>query len=142
MKLLCSAIICITILASFIPYREVNLYDSSGNSAAYIDDFLGDRIIFLWDGTPKAYLIQTDVFGFNGKHLGWFEKGVLRDNKGEVVATDKEAADKITIDSSLKGLKQSPPLKKYHELAPIRPYFSTLWSLTRLNDFLLGGTDN
>ena len=142
MKLIFSAIICVIILTSFRPYREINLYDSSGNATAYIDSYLSDEVIYLWDGTPEAYLIQTDVFGFNGKHLGWFEKGILRDNDGKVVATIKEAADKITIDGSLKGLKQTPPEKKYHELAPIKPYFSTLWSLTRLNEFLMSGTDN
>jgi hypothetical protein len=51
------------------------------------------------------------------------------------------ATDKITIDGSLKGLKETPPEKKFHELSPVRPYFSTMWSLTRLNDFLMNGTD-
>ena len=142
MKFIFTAIICIITLASFKPYREINLYDSSGNATAYIDDYLADRVIYLWNGTPQAYLIQSDVFGFNGKHLGWFEKGILRDNDGKLVATIKEAADKITVDGSLKGLKQTPPEKKYHEMPPVRPYFSTLWSLTKLNDFLLNGTGN
>ena len=141
MKLLFSAIICLSVLASFKPYREINLYDSSGNATAYIDDYVADQVIYLWDGRPEAYLIQTDVYGFNGKHLGWFEKGILHDNNGEVVATIKEATDRITIDGSLKGLKETPPEKKFHELSPVRPYFSTIWSLTRLNDFLMNGTD-
>jgi len=51
------------------------------------------------------------------------------------------ATDRITIDGSLKGLKETPPEKKFHELSPVRPYFSTMWSLTRLNDFLMNGTD-
>lgn len=82
MKLLFSAIICLAVLASFKPYREINLYDSSGSATAYIDDYVADQVIYLWDGRPEAYLIQTDVYGFNGKHLGWFEKGILHDNNG------------------------------------------------------------
>jgi len=132
-------------LAAFKPYREINLYDSSGNATAYIDDYLSDQVIYLWDGSPEAYLIHsyngTDVYGFNGKHLGWFEKGILRDNDGKIVGTIKEAADKITIDGSLKGLKNTPPQKQFHEMSPVQPYFSTLWSLTKLNDFLLNGTN-
>jgi hypothetical protein len=82
MKLLFPAIICLTVLASFKPYREINLYDSSGSATAYIDDYVADQVIYLWDGRSEAYLIQTDVYGFNGKHLGWFEKGILHDNNG------------------------------------------------------------
>ncbi|MBV8388897.1 MAG: hypothetical protein JO080_03765 [Mucilaginibacter sp.] len=142
MKFIFLPIICLSILVAFKPYRETDLYDSSGNAAAFIDDYLADRVIYLWDGSPEAYLVQTDVFGFNGKHLGWFEKGILRDNDGKVVATIKEAADKITVDGSLKGLKKMLPEKKFHDMPPIRPYFSALWSLTRLNDFLKSGTSN
>jgi len=33
------------ILAAFKPHREINLYDSSGNATAYIDDYLSDQVI-------------------------------------------------------------------------------------------------
>lgn len=132
--------------SSFKPYNEINLYDSSGNASAYIDNYLTDQVIYLWDGKAVAYLHQNftdnDVYGFNGKHLGWFERGILRDNDGKIVGTTKEAADRITIDGSLKGLKDSPPEKKYRELETIKPYFSTLWSFIILQEFLMNGVDN
>ncbi|HTD99103.1 MAG TPA: hypothetical protein VK668_07430 [Mucilaginibacter sp.] len=131
---------------SFKPNNEINLYNSSGNAGAFIDDYLSDQVIYLWDGKPVAYLHQnftsTDIYGFNGKHLGWFEKGVLRDNSGHTVGVTKEASDKITAGESLKGIKGSIPDKKYRELEPPKPYFSTIWASTDLKEFLMSGVDN
>src|SRR5262245_22862705 len=60
--------------------EEINLFDSDGRPVAYIvaDD---ERTLYLWEGKAVAYLDydgagELDVFGFNGKHLGWFIGGV------------------------------------------------------------------
>ncbi len=59
--------------------EEVTLFNSAGKADAYIaiDDEL---TIYLWSGKPVAYLENDTeggyhVYGFNGKHLGWFVKG-------------------------------------------------------------------
>ncbi len=61
--------------------NEVDLYDTQGNPVVYIaiDDGM---TIYSWGGQPDAYLKrgqnnEFDVYGFNGKHLGWFIKGNL-----------------------------------------------------------------
>ena len=50
---------------------EISLFNSNGEAVAYIavDD---DLTIYLWSGDPVAYIDDEDVYGFNGKHLGWF----------------------------------------------------------------------
>ena len=57
---------------------EISLFDSRGSPIAYINTE-DELTIYLWSGRPVAYLDGRDarafhVRGFNGKHLGWFEK--------------------------------------------------------------------
>ncbi|HJP62540.1 MAG TPA: hypothetical protein VJ844_03820, partial [Mucilaginibacter sp.] len=108
MKLITIALACCLSLLSFKPDQETNLYNSSGNATAYIDDYLTDRVLYLWDGTPIGYLHQnfnnTDVYWFSGKHLGWFENGLLRDNDGYIILATKQAASRPTYGETLKGL--------------------------------------
>src|SRR5439155_12132726 len=63
---------------------EITLRSGSGDCAAYIsnDD---DSTIYLWNGEPVAYLVSQNIYGFNGKHLGWFIKGVVYNHDGDVV---------------------------------------------------------
>ncbi|HVW16119.1 MAG TPA: hypothetical protein VHB54_19975 [Mucilaginibacter sp.] len=147
MKLIICAFAAILLCGASKPYRGINLYDSTGNAIAFVDDYLTDQVIYLWNGKPVAYLYHnftgTDVYGFNGKHLGWFEDGKLRDNTGYLLAETKEAlGGRITYGESLKGLEGTPPGQKFRELQPVKPYFSDLWSSDEPGNYLLNGRDD
>jgi hypothetical protein len=119
--------------------EEVTICNSGAEPVAYIAD---DMTIFLWSGKPVAYLSsesgtdQINIFGFNGKHLGWFSKGVIYDHDGLVVG----AIPKVLLTpeklEGLKGLKELLPLKSLKELAPMQPLFQKKWSDTPLQIFL------
>lgn len=60
---------------------DQSLFDKDGRAVAYIhDDFHGS--IYLWEGSPAAYLDGEHIFGMNGRHLGWFINQVLYTNDG------------------------------------------------------------
>jgi len=60
---------------------EQALFNVNGEPIAYIsDDHM--RAIYLWDGHPVAYLYEYHVYGFNGRHLGWFINGIVYDHEG------------------------------------------------------------
>ena len=123
---------------------EFSLFDSSGRPAAYVAEGL---TIYLWSGTPVAYLTEDElsdgfhVYGFNGKHLGWFISGVIRDHHGDAVGGLKEAFRSPTQDEPLKGVKQSKPLKSAAELPPVPPELSRERSEIPLRSFLQQGID-
>jgi hypothetical protein len=119
---------------------EVTLFNGSGKADAYIaiDDEL---TIYLWSGKPVAYLENDSdggyhVYGFNGKHLGWFVKGIIRDHKGDATCAIQEVL-KSTEYEPYKSYKQYKPYKAYTQYAPYRPYFSTSFGDTPCR-FLLG----
>ena len=103
---------------------DVPLLDSSGERIAYIAD--SDSTIYLWEGRPVAYLRADsaggdDVYGFNGRHLGWFVNGMIWNHTGRPSCTTKDALPHRL--NPLKGLKGAKPARAAREIAPIRPTF-------------------
>lgn len=102
--------------------------------------------IYLWDGKPVAYLSRNDgdfhIYGFNGKHLGWYIKGIVRDHYGNAVGASKNATSMYTEYEPYKSYKQYKPYKSYKEYAPYKPYLSSSWSSTNFKLFLLQGIDD
>jgi hypothetical protein len=106
---------------------EVTLFNGAGKAEAYIA-LSEEMTIYLWGGKPVAYLKEDSaggyhVYGFNGKHLGWFVKGVVRDHQGNGACAIKEAL-RNTEYEPYKSYKEYKPYKSYTEYAPYRPYFS------------------
>ncbi|MFA5689089.1 MAG: 4-fold beta flower protein [Kiritimatiellales bacterium] len=95
MKYLYSIILTVSIPFICLAFDsdEISLFDSKGTATAYIAEEL---TIYFWSGKPVAYLCKDSaggfhVYGFNGKHLGWFVKGIIRDHQGKAVGATKDA---------------------------------------------------
>ena len=119
---------------------EVALFSGAGKPDAYID--VADELtIYLWSGKPVAYLKKDSasgyhVYGFNGKHLGWFVSGVIWDHEGDASCAVKEVLQSTQYEP-YKPYKQYKPYKAYAEYAPYRPSFSNAFGETPCR-FLLG----
>lgn len=108
--------------------EEISLFNSSGSPAAYID-MEDDLTIYLWNGKPVAYLEDRDVnafhvWGFNGKHLGWFEKGAIWDRNGGALCAIKEVLRGVAKFEPFKSFKQFKPFKSFKEFPPFKPLLS------------------
>lgn len=103
--------------------REVALFEPSGEPTVYIaaDE---DLTIYSWDGQPLAYLNKEHIYGFNGKHLGWFEEGIVWDHAGCRVGYVRETLPVYAQYESYKSYKSYKPYKSYQEYAPYKPYRS------------------
>ncbi len=122
-------ILLFSILISFNSYgeSEISLYNSNGEAVAYIavnDDFT----IYLWDGEPVAYLDDDDVYGFNGKHLGWFSQGIIIDHDGNSPCVIKNSYPGFTQFEGFKGFKSFKPFKGFKNFAPFKPFTSYRFS--------------
>lgn len=140
--ILTSAIIIIAGISIARADDEISLFNGAGKADAYIA--LSDELtIYLWSGKPVAYLEKDDsggyhVYGFNGKHLGWFVKGVVRDHQGKPSCAVKEVL-RNTEYEPYKTYKQYKPYKSYTQYAPYRPYFSTSFGDTPCQFLLAEG---
>lgn len=130
------------ILSSFnnIGDKEISLFDSNGDAKAYITD---DLTIYLWGGDPVAYMYNSNndwhIYGYNGKHLGWYENGIIYDHGGKAIGTQKDAVNMLTSMEGMKNMKSMQPMKNLKEMAPMQPMFSRTWSRTPLIIFLRAG---
>lgn len=118
--------------------HEISLYDDAGEAVAYID--IDDEMnIYLWKGEPVAYLDGQSIYGFNGKHLGWFKEGIIWDHEGYAVGFIEGAVNKLTKLERLKGLQKLTPLKSLQQLEPLEPLHKSLWARLPLEIFLTMG---
>ena len=121
---------------------EITLYSASGKPVAYIADD-DDSTVYMWSGKPVAYVKSEDVYGFNGKHLGWFVKGLIYNHDGEIVGAVRSRLKGPVQISPVKSVKQIKPIKSIREIKPIRPIFGLAWSEDEtLHSFLVGGADD
>ncbi len=115
--------------------KEISLFDAEGDAVAYIDTS-DEFTIYLWQGKPVAYLDNSSVYGFNGKHLGWFDEGIVWDHKGYAVGFVEGAVNKLTKLERLKSLQQLTPLKSLQQLEPLEPLHKNSFSPLPLEFFL------
>ena len=117
---------------------EISLFNSYGDAVAYIDVY-DDLTIYLWDGEPVAYIDNEDVYGFNGRHLGWFTNGMIVDHNGDSPCVMKSRYPGYTNYEGYKGYKYYKPYKEYQEYAPYKPYTTNRFSFTPCSMFLAMG---
>lgn len=118
--------------------REISLYDDAGEAVAYIDTD-DEMNVYLWKGAPVAYLEGQSIYGFNGKHLGWFKEGIIWDHEGYAVGFIEGAVNKLTKLERLKGLQKLTPLKSLQQLEPLEPLHKSQWARLPLDIFLSMG---
>lgn len=117
---------------------EETLFNTNGQAVSYIayDD---EETIYMWGGKPVAYLDGEDIYGFNGKHLGWFQDGILRDHDGNIVGFNKNAANVSLAFEPFKAFKQFKPFRAFKEFAPFKPFYHSSYSQHSLEAFLMRG---
>ncbi|WP_022666594.1 4-fold beta flower protein [Desulfospira joergensenii] len=99
---------------------EITLFDQEGRPVAYID-FSENSVIYLWSGHAVAYLSDHHVYGFNGRHLGWFEGGAVINHQGEKIGFTKTNCPGMAKTEPAKMDKLIQKIKSSREMAPIMP---------------------
>ena len=122
--------------------EEIAIFNSRGRAIAFLE--VGeDQTIYMWSGKPVAYLHKENkeqhIYGFNGKHLGWYEEGILYTHDGDAIGLIEGAMTVFTEFEPIKGFKRFKPSKNFKEFPPFKPFFSKYFSKTPLSIFLLEG---
>lgn len=116
-----------------------SLYDIEGNPVAYIN-YDRNGVIYMWNGTPVAYIHRNmTLYGFNGRHLGWYENGIVRDRNGRIAGYNKLASPVSVKMEPIKGMAKIPPIKQIPELPCLKPMYLSVISHEYLSQFLLRG---
>lgn len=108
----------------------MTFYNKNGEPIAYAED--GEHI-YLFTGEPVAYFHGDAVYGFNGKHLGWFENGWIRDLHGLCVFYSGDASGSGPLKpvknvKPVKSVKSVRPVKSVREVKSVKSVKSLSWS--------------
>ncbi len=120
---------------------ELIFFDSHGDAIAYVDE--ADDVIYLLSGEPVAILDDESVFAFDGRHVGWFMDGWIRDHHGACVYFTDEATGgpvrPVRSVRPVRGVRQVRPVRGVREVRPIRPTRLMSWSDLSVGDGFLNG---
>jgi hypothetical protein len=90
--------------------------------------------LISFSGKSVGFLDGDSVFDYNGRHRGWFEKGILRDHDGFCVGFLQGSRDispllPITKISSIPAIPEIEPIRPIKEIKPIKPIKQLNWSI-------------
>lgn len=122
--------------------QQISLFDKNGEAICYID-YNEESTIYMWDGTPVAFLqkerSEECIFGFNGQFLGWFEDEQVYDKNGYIVGATKEKLNRIAKMERIKSMQRIAPIRPITSMTSIKPMFRFSWGETSLSAFILAG---
>ncbi len=111
-------------------------YDKIGTPMAYTDD---NKHIFYFTGENIAYIYEISVYNYEGKHLGFFKEGWIRDNTGKCVLFSKGAIGgpkkRMQDIYPVKSQKSNIPNKKPKENRDIKLTIKDEWSELAVKEF-------
>ena len=117
---------------------ETTLYDGHGHPIAYIADD-DEHSIYLWSGPAVAYIVDENLFGWNGRHLGWFVDGVLYNLKGYRVGSVRNKCSHAVYEGHAKYAKYIKHAKHARYAASARPTLKLSYSNEDLSGLLKQG---
>lgn len=87
------------------------IFDKKGHAVAYIQK----QVIFSIKGKALSFIRGENVFSYRGKQIGTFDKGWVRDLKGNCVFYGKEHSGVGPITP----IPQIPPIPYIAEIPPV-----------------------
>jgi hypothetical protein len=105
------------------------LYNVQGRAIAYVYE---GEYIYLYDGTPAAFLNDEHIYDFGGKYLGWMQDGWTFDRRGNRVFFTEDAtggpARPARQARPARGARQARPARGARQARPAKPARSLSWS--------------
>ena len=132
MKILVTLLILLFPISVSAYENEISLLDSNGEAVVYID--VDDELaIYTWGGHANAYLDGSvndllrgntiDVYGWNGKHLGWYFDGVIMNHAGDASCSIREVHPNPKPET-FKSVQYVQYVKYVQYIGPVQPFFS------------------
>lgn len=86
-------------------------------------------------GKSAGFLRRESIYDYRGRHLGWFENGVLRDHWGNVIGFGESPSDYPSPIFPIKAIKpiasivEIEQIRPIPQIPPIKPIKSFNWSV-------------
>src|SRR5687768_16299631 len=114
---------------------ETTIYDVHRRARIYGTDDADDAI-YTWDGHAVARLDGEQVYGWRGRHIGWFVDGILYDGTGYRLGFTAKTCPVAPFPEPAKYSRRTPTQRFTHSVPYARPKFSEGNSLQDLDVFI------
>lgn len=108
----------------------IAFHNQRGRAIAYIAE--DGASIYLFRGTPVAYIANGKLYAYSGRFLGWFENGWFydRDNRPALFSARASGGPLKPLRAlkPLRGIRSIRPIRGVRELTPLRATRSLAWS--------------
>lgn len=108
-------------------------YDRNGRAVAWYDNEQEDPAIYLYNGTPVAWISDESIYGYSGRHFGWFIDGWVRDSRGQAVlftaGSTGGPARPARNACPARAARSARPARGARQARPARPARSLSWSV-------------
>lgn len=85
----------------------------------------------LFNGDPVAYIYDSSIYSFKGKHLGWYENGWIYDNDGYAIFFTENASGGLVKPvkkvTPVRCTTKNKPIKNVKQIKPIKPIKKLNW---------------
>lgn len=116
----------------------ITFYNKNGKAIAYLSE-RDDETIYLFNGTPVAYIYDCCVYSFKGKHIGWYENGWIYDNNGYCVFFTQNATGgpvkPVKSVMPVRSTTRVKPIKSVKAIKPVKPIKRLSWNYNSDNFF-------
>ena len=116
----------------------ITFYNKRGQPICWLSD-KDKETIYLFNGKPVAYIYETSVYSFRGKHLGFYENGWIYDNDGYCVFyTQYATGGPVKPVRHVGPVRFAPsvkPIKSVRSIKPVKPVKKLSWCYNSDNYF-------
>jgi hypothetical protein len=114
---------------------EITLFNKTGQPVVYFSAE-HENSIFTWDGHAVAYIEDELIYGWRGKHIGWYFNGVVYDVFGYKLGSVKDKCPCPTLEEEVKGTKYPRYIRYTKYAIQLKPIHRRTYSNEELIDFI------
>lgn len=107
----------------------IEFFDRAGGEAAFCQD---GQSLYLWTGRAVAFIHDDKLFAYDGRFIGWVDRGWISDTDGACLLFEHDAVGGPEKPKrrakTTPGPRGAKPSRAAPQDAPPRPVASPVWS--------------
>jgi hypothetical protein len=115
----------------------IEFFDRAGREAVYCHD---GQSLYLWSGEAAAFIHDDKVFAYDGRFIGWADRGWISDADGACLLFEHDAVGgpekPRRQGKSTPGPRGARPSRAEPQQAPARLTGSLVWSERVFSDLI------
>ncbi|KQP33769.1 hypothetical protein ASF49_07830 [Methylobacterium sp. Leaf104] len=115
----------------------IEFFDRAGSEAVFCHD---GHSLYLWSGKAAAFIQDDKVYAYDGRFIGWADRGWISDEDGACLLFEHDAVGGPQKSKrqakTIPGPRGVKPARAGLQPAPPRPAASTAWSDRVFSDLI------